>query len=346
MTIPDAAAAATAHHEENDETTPLYSKLQEMERLLDDDPGNNNNYSSAYTLCGFCCSWLVWISLWILLFATIIHHTTSRDDDDDDDNDQPEGPPGSVVAVGPPGTIADPPLPKEGEPPSCCWTFLESIYYASVTFWMVGYGDYTVSTNTERLLTCGFMMLSLCFMGLALGRWGNNVIEAYKSASIVHSTNKRRQNQRQQQQDQEFTIFPSLPWLLVQSLFLTALSIFWVFAIQYYEQDEDNDEWTAISTIYFAISTATTVGYGDVVPQKREGKILCIFFLPLAVGTSLHWLVWVAQRGIQRIQRNMVHRSDLSNLRLDEFYERKLQSMGLVDASTFATLKKEYEQLS
>jgi hypothetical protein len=57
-------------------------------------------------------------------------------------------------------------------------------------------------------------------------------------------------------------------------------------------------------------------------------------------------MVWMAQRGIQRTQRNMIHRRDLSNLRLDEFYERKLQSMGLVDATTFATLRREYEQMS
>ena len=68
--------------------------------------------------------------------------------------------------------------------------------------------------------------------------------------------------------------------------------------------------------------------------------------MPLAIGTSIHWMVWMAQRGIQRIQRNMIHRRDLSNLRLDEFYERKLQSKGLVDAATFAALRKEYEQLS
>jgi hypothetical protein len=226
---------------------------------------------------------------------------------------------------------------------------LESVYFASATFWAVGYGDYTVSSNKGRLLTCAFLMLSLCLMGLALGRWGNSVIEAYKAASLSHSTNlQRRQHNHSHDQghDHDFLIFPGLPWLLVQSLFLTALSIFCVVAIQYYEQEEDSDEWTAISTIYFAVSTATTVGYGDVVPQKRQGKMLCVLFLPLAVGTSMHWLVWVAQRGIQRIQRNMVHRSDLSNLRLDEYYERRLLGMGLVDASTFATLKKEYEQLS
>jgi hypothetical protein len=141
-------------------------------------------------------------------------------------------------------------------------------------------------------------------------------------------------------------MFPGLSWLLVQSLFLTALSIFCVFGIQYYEQDDNAEDWTAVSTIYFAISTATTVGYGDVVPVTQKGRMLAILFFPLAVGTSLHWVTWVAQRGIQRIQQNMIHRRDLSNLRLDEFYERKLQTMGLVDASTFAALKREYEQLS
>ncbi|KAL3917197.1 MAG: hypothetical protein SGILL_004825 [Bacillariaceae sp.] len=376
---------------EDDEATPLFSKMQELQQREDPEYASmTSNHSTAYTLCGFCCSWLVWISVWILLFAAVIHH---NDQALIKENEIAEAKAAeALAAAGLPTTTASASAETQPSPADRPWTRLERIYFASSTFWTVGYGDYVATSKQERLLTCGFLVCSLCFMGLALGRWGNSVIEAYKAASLTHSANKRYQQRQAQQQrqreeeeamedpmvsflwnthgptslrrvdsitmanrkssskpkeDEGFLIFPGLPWLLVQTLFLTALSIFCVFGIQFYEQDvESSDEWTAVSTLYFAVTTATTTGFGDVVPKKRQGQLLAIFFLPLAVGTSLHWMVWMAQRGIQRIQRNMVHRRDLSNLRLDEFYERKLQSMGLVDASTFAALKKEYEQLS
>jgi hypothetical protein len=374
---------------EEDEATPLFAKMQELQRREDPDyVSMTSNHSTAYTLCGFCCSWLVWVEVWICLFAAIIH----RHDQDQMTAEEKAtahaaaniDPSLSAAMAASAATTTTTTVPTTGRP----WSRLERIYFASSTFWTVGYGDYVVTTKQERLLTCAFLVCSLCFMGIALGRWGNSLIEAYKAASLVHSENKRYQQRRAQRQleedveddpmmaflwnthqstslqrehsmntsrhtnassteNQDFLIFPGLPWLFVQCLFLTALSIFCVFGIQYYEQDEESsDEWTAVSTLYFAISTATTTGFGDVVPKQRQGQLLAIFFLPLAVGTSLHWMVWMAQRGIQRIQRNMIHRRDLSDLRLDEFYERRLQSMGLVDAATFTNLKKEYEQLS
>jgi hypothetical protein len=394
------------NHHNDTETTPLFYKMREIQRREDPDYiSMTSNHSSAYTLCGFCCSWLVWVSIWILLFASVIHHHDADSINNNASTTLADAATDAAVAT----TVVTSPVGDttitttitanlSSQQP---WTRLERIFFAASTFWTIGFGDYLVTTNQDRSLTCAFMIISLCFYALALGRWGNSVIEAYKAASLTHSTNKRQRQQRYHYQpnakenvvdqndhidhadndddpmlsflwhthnrtlttstisrrysssnnsflsEEEFVIFPGLPWLLVQSLFMTASTIICVFAIQYYEQNEQvSDEWTAISTLYFAISTAMTVGFGDVVPTTRQGQILCIFFLPLAVGTSLHWMVWMAQRGIQRTQRNMIHRRDLSNLRLDEFYERKLQSMGLVDAATFVNLRREYELMS
>jgi hypothetical protein len=175
----------------------------------------------------------------------------------------------------------------------------------------------------------------------------------------------------------EFQMFPGLPWLLVQSILCTALTVFWVVGIQYYEQrgpdlvDPSTQEviinhiavksgrpaaevaakltttaydnaWDAVSTIYYAMTTAYTLGLGDVTPVTRDGKILALFFIPLAVTTALHWVVWMAQACIERTQRNKLSRRDVK-LRLDQFYEGRLVSMGLVDEATFASLKREYE---
>ncbi|KAG7372507.1 ion channel [Nitzschia inconspicua] len=369
------------HYMQDNESTPLFSKMQDLMRREDPEYISlTSNHSSANTLCGFCCSWLVWVHIWILLFAAVIQRQQQQHPAQVDTSV-------AAAAARDAALSATTPVATTDATELTSWTRWERIYFSASTFWTVGYGDLVITSHRDRLLTCAFLIISLCFFGLALGRWGNSVIEAYKAASLTHATAKRQRQQQQQQQRlnqvrndcdnddpmmaflwnthgrtsstsrtssrsstlevEEFVVFPGLSWLLVQSLFMTALSIFCVFAIQYYEQDvEVSDEWTAVSTLYFAVSTATTVGFGDLVPVTRQGKILCVFFLPVAVGTSLHWLVWMAQRGIQRIQRNMIHRRDLSNLRLDEFYERRLQIMGLVDASTFAALKKEYEQMS
>lgn len=322
------------------EGTPLFSKMQDLQRR--DDPDFGLPGSSASVLCGFCCSWMCWTFVWIGLFAAVVK--------------------------------------QDG------WTRVDRVYFASSTFWLVGYGDFAPTTARERILTAAYMVLSMCLFGLALGRWGNSTIEAYKAASLaqqhattsagrpgqpggapnggsntyshgysfLHPTNyygsnysstrsSNNNNNSNTFDGKDFLMFPGLPWLLVQSIFLTALSVLCVFGIQYCEQGQDNGEWTAVSTIYYAVSTACTIGLGDVVPTGEGGRALAIIFLPLSVGTTLHWMVWLAQKGIQRMQRNLVHRRDL---RLDEFYERKLQKMGLVDAATFRALKREYEQLS
>lgn len=42
----------------------------------------------------------------------------------------------------------------------------------------------------------------------------------------------------------------------------------------------DDENWTIIDTIYFAIVTFTTIGYGDVIPTTYYGKIFtCIYSL-------------------------------------------------------------------
>jgi len=47
------------------------------------------------------------------------------------------------------------------------------------------------------------------------------------------------------------------------------------------------EHWTLIDCFYFSISTLTTVGYGDLVPQSQLGRLFAGFYILFGVGTVL-----------------------------------------------------------
>ena len=41
--------------------------------------------------------------------------------------------------------------------------------------------------------------------------------------------------------------------------------------------------WTLIDSVYFAVITLTTIGYGDVTPSSEKGRLFCALLMPFAV---------------------------------------------------------------
>lgn len=59
------------------------------------------------------------------------------------------------------------------------------------------------------------------------------------------------------------------------------------------------EKWTAFDSIYFAIITALTVGYGDIAPRSIAGKSLTMLIALLGIAfTGI--LVAVAVQSLQR----------------------------------------------
>ncbi|GMI00907.1 hypothetical protein TrST_g1754 [Triparma strigata] len=71
------------------------------------------------------------------------------------------------------------------------------------------------------------------------------------------------------------------------------------------------ESWTFIESVYFAVSTVTTIGYGDISPLTTAGKILTIIYLPTSLIFMSSYLRLVAtfymrchKANIGRIMKN------------------------------------------
>ena len=96
-------------------------------------------------------------------------------------------------------------------------------------------------------------------------------------------------------------------------LALTLLIALIVVATIFYNITE---EWGLIDSLYFTVKTATTVGYGDIVPTKPVTRVFTIFFMILSTGLTLYSVGLLAQKRI------MFH-LELHHKRLEEKITKK-----------------------
>jgi voltage-gated potassium channel len=52
--------------------------------------------------------------------------------------------------------------------------------------------------------------------------------------------------------------------------------------------------------LYWAVTTMTTVGYGDFTPQKTEGKVIAVIVMLVGIGTATLVIGAVAERFLAR----------------------------------------------
>ena len=172
------------------------------------------------------------------------------------------------------------------------------------------------------IFTCIYALTGVACLGIALGIIGSNLMDAQEKAvsktremtqvkvlsvfgggggtattttrssndddsSKNHnneSDNPPEDNTDDQDDDDAFTAPPSC-----MGFFLHAIPLLTVlFGLAYWIGLES--EWDLERVIYYAIITATTVGFGDLAPRTEKGKLIATIFIPLAAGAMGQWL--------------------------------------------------------
>lgn len=59
--------------------------------------------------------------------------------------------------------------------------------------------------------------------------------------------------------------------------------------------------WGYLDSLYFCVTTLTTVGYGDLNPQTDLGKIFTIFYILVGVGILLGFINAVMHHAYRKI---------------------------------------------
>jgi len=119
------------------------------------------------------------------------------------------------------------------------------------------------------------------------------------------------------------------------------------------------EDWSLIDSIYWCISTGTSVGYGDFAPQTNEMRWFCIFFIPISVGIISAVLGRVAnlfvEQEISKANEKLLKREltieDLERMNVDgevsllEFVEHMLKIMQKVDQKLLDDLHDQFYRL-
>ena len=80
--------------------------------------------------------------------------------------------------------------------------------------------------------------------------------------------------------------------------------------------------WTIVESLYFAVVSMTTVGFGDYVPTERSSRLFCILWLPFSIGFMSLYLGNIAAFYIRLSDRNIARIESKLRRKVDGLKQR------------------------
>jgi len=275
------------------------------------------------------------------------------------------------------------------------WSFIDAVYFSVVSFTSVGYGDLYPHTMTSKLFTCAFSLGGIAFLAAALATIGSNLVEAELKAvkaaqklgrsrvmrmfeNMPQLLSKRTKKSIRSSSSTVTTVVPFnatsiltgeplLPrpkaktgWDVARDVAGKLMRPF-AFLVVGGVGLGRLEGWSVGDSIYYAIITAGTVGFGDFSPTTQQARLCAILFIPLAVAAGGDILGTIASALLERRRGHVFDNLINKDFTMDhikemdsdgdgqvsrlEYTEFMLVEMKLVEKSVLVELRDQFNRL-
>ena len=278
---------------------------------------------------------------------------------------------------------------RQSSPTTDYWSWIDALYFSVVTFTTVGYGDLVPTSGLGKAFTVVFGLAGISILGLAIsaigsklmtvesdmiekakqtsrrnmlrfwhdvskedGRKGGKAKEATKDSSATNYDVSLSDYEPKEERLWQHTL-RSLVQKLIPSFVVLLLGGIGMGRLE---------GWSLTDSAYYAFVTASTIGYGDLSPVTRLGRLLGIAFIPVAVAAVGEVLGSVAttlqERRQEQFYKSLLEKEKLNPQRLlqmdtdrngrvsrEEYVQFMLQEMDLVSAEEFDELHAQFDKL-
>ncbi|KAK8069687.1 Two-pore potassium channel 4 [Apiospora phragmitis] len=172
------------------------------------------------------------------------------------------------------------------------WDYLDAVYWADVTLFTVGYGDFSPLSTLGRAL-----LIPLCAGGRYqpwFGDWFDPELDAGpRKAPAGRADVGEGETAAPSSRQKEFELMRKIQnkasnrrrWTAMAVSLSTWLVLWLVGAKVFQECERPYQGWSYFDAFYFCFTGLTTIGYGDLTPVSNSGKAFFVFWSLLALPT-------------------------------------------------------------
>lgn len=204
------------------------------------------------------------------------------------------------------------------------WNYLDAVYWANVTLFTVGFGDYHPTTTLGRALLLPYALIGVISFGLVIASIRSLILERGRRRLDARAEEKKRRKalrimvsrgedcilqpmlddtcprgekgpaNEYERRKAEFLLMRKIQnkavarrrWIAMAASTGSWIVLWLIGAAVFYEFEKPYQDWTYFRAFYFCFVTLTTIGYGDTTPVSNAGKSFFVFWALLALPTT------------------------------------------------------------